>query len=332
MILVTGGAGFIGSNFILEWFKITDEEVVNIDNLTYASDLLNLKQVEKVKNYKFIKCNINNEKKLKEIFLEYNPRAIVHFAAESHVDRSIQNPLNFLETNVLGTFQLLNISKKFSEKKSDFKFIHISTDEVFGSLGLNEASFKENNRYQPNSPYSASKAASDHLVRAYFKTYGLRTITVNCSNNYGPFQNNEKLIPNSIKNALERKPIQIYGDGQNTRDWVHVSDSCNAIRLILENGIVGETYNIGGNAEMTNVDTVNLICDFLDEIVPLKKNNSYKKQITYIKDRLGHDKRYSVDFSKLNKTLGWMPKINFNEGLKKTIEWYLVKYNNFEIK
>ena len=328
-ILVTGGAGFIGSNFIIDWFKSSNEEIINLDKLTYAANLKNLESVKSSKYpYIFIEGDICNTELIKSILLKYNIRGIINFAAESHVDRSIKDPNIFLQTNVIGTLSLLNATKEYLKNNKtpineNFIFLHVSTDEVFGDLGIADQPFKESNKYLPNSPYSASKASSDHIARAYFQTFNLPVIVSNCSNNYGAYQFPEKLIPLVINNALSNKDITIYGDGHQIRDWLHVSDHCRALRLIMSKGSIGETYNIGGNAEKRNIDVVNTICEILDELKPRKDLKSYKKQITFIKDRLGHDKRYAIDCSKLEKTLNWKQKESFTSGIKKTVDWYL---------
>ena len=328
MIFVTGGAGFIGSNFILNWLNKKNEPILNIDALFYAGNLENLKSIENNKNYKFIQGNICNKNLIDSLFKEYQPRAVIHFAAQSHVDRSIYSPEDFIQTNIMGTFSLLESARfyfedlKQNEKKS-FRFLHVSTDEVYGSLHLNAPAFTEKNQYQPNSPYSASKAASDHLVRAWFHTYQLPVLTSNCSNNYGPLQFPEKLIPLVILNALKNQPLPIYGDGKQIRDWLFVKDHCDALIQILEKGRLGETYNIGGESEKTNLEIVENICAILDEFKPKTDQTSYTKQITFIKDRPGHDRRYAMDITKIKKELGWSPKESLESGLKKTIRWYL---------
>lgn len=327
MILVTGGAGFIGSNYILEWFKQSNEPVVNIDKLTYSGNLENLASLKDNKNYIFEHVDICDETRMKEIFLKHRPRAIIHFAAESHVDRSIHGPLEFVKTNLVGTFNLLENAKNYwltlnDTEKIKFRFVHVSTDEVYGSLDKDEAAFHEERKYEPNSPYSATKAGSDHLVRSYFHTYGLPVLTTNCSNNYGPYQFPEKLIPLIIHNALSGKPLPIYGDGKNIRDWLFVSDHCEAIRVVLETGKVGEVYNIGGNNEIENIQVVKTICGILDQLKP-KNQGKYEDQITFVKDRLGHDRRYAIDSSKIKKELNWSAKENFETGLKQTIDWYV---------
>ena len=328
-ILVTGGAGFIGSNFIINWFKHHNEEIINIDKLTYAANINNLNDIKNNnKPYSFIKGDICNLDLIKSTLSKYQIRGVVHFAAESHVDRSIEKPSIFLKTNVIGTSVLLDAFHEHwkSIKDSvneDFIFLHVSTDEVFGELDITDDPFKESNKYLPNSPYSASKASSDHLARAYFKTYGLPVIISNCSNNYGPYQFPEKLIPLTIRNALKGKNIPIYGNGHQIRDWLHVSDHCSALRLIMSNGQIGETYNIGGNAEKRNIDVVNYICEILDQLKPRKDLKSYKKQIIFIEDRPGHDQRYAIDCSKLKKSLDWNQDESFSSGIKKTVIWYL---------
>ena len=328
MIFVTGGAGFIGSNFILKWLNYSEESILNIDNLSYAANLKNLSAVEKDIRYKFEKVNIQNQQKIEDLFFENKPRAIINFAAESHVDKSIEGPEAFINANILGTFSMLNAALNYykvisKEEKRSFRFIHVSTDEVFGSLKKEDQSSNEKSAYKPNSPYSASKAASDHLVRAWFHTYGLPTITSNCTNNYGPSQFTEKLIPFMISNAVKGKKLPIYGDGKNIRDWLYVEDHCSAIIKILEKGKVGETYNIGGNSEKNNNEIVSEICKILDSISPREDKTSYLSQIEYVEDRAGHDFRYSLDISKINKELGWFPEQTFSAGLEKTIKWYL---------
>ncbi len=328
MIFVTGGAGFIGSNFILNWFKNNDEEIVNLDKLTYAGNLQNLESISNNKNYFFTKTDICDLQQVQMLFSKFKPRAVVHFAAESHVDRSIHGPAAFIETNIVGTFNLLEGAKKYwsdldeSEKKQ-FRFLHVSTDEVYGSLDKNDPAFTELTPFAPNSPYSASKASSDHLVRAYFHTYAFPVITTNCSNNYGPYQFPEKLIPLMIYNALQLKPLPIYGDGLNIRDWLYVTDHCEAIESVLKNGRLGETYNIGGWNEKTNIDVVTTICKTLNHIKPRQDGRLYQDQITYITDRKGHDRRYAIDARKIEKELGWKPRESFETGIQKTIKWYL---------
>ena len=326
MIFVTGGLGFIGSNFILEWFNNSNEKLINLDRITYAADSSNLLPLKNNNAYKFYKGDINDKVLVENILKEYNPRAIIHFAAESHVDTSIKNPKVFVESNVLGTFNLLNISYRFVQNNNrfkNFKFIHISTDEVFGSLKPDDKPFTEETPYKPNSPYSASKASSDHFVRSFYHTFNFPVITINSSNNYGPFQNVEKFIPNCIRNAFLGKTIPIYGNGNNIRDWLYVKDHCRAINMILEKGVLGQTYNIGGCSEKTNIETATTICKILDKIQPKKNGTSYTKQINFVKDRPGHDFRYSVDISKIKNDLGWEPYESFYNGLEKTISWYL---------
>ena len=314
-ILVTGGNGFIGSNFIYDWFNLTDEEIINVDSLTYSSS----NYIEHIKSDQLKSRVVNVKDKDSIIYLleKYRPRAIVHFAAESHVDNSIKDPLLFFKTNILGTANLLECVKKVDKS---IKFLHVSTDEVFGSLGEYDNPSTEYSSYKPNSPYSASKASSDHIVRAYNKTYGLQTIITNCSNNYGRFQHQEKFIPTVIRSCLQGKNIPIYGNGKQIRDWLFVSDHCSALRLLLEKGTVGETYNIGGDNQITNLEVVNMICDYLDKIRP--KNNLYSNSISFVSDRPGHDIRYDIDSSKIQE-LGWKQTVLFNIGLQKTIDWYI---------
>ena len=320
-ILITGGAGFIGSNLIKKALN-KSFNIVNLDFLTYGVGSANNKEIEDNKSYKFIKEDINNFKKVEEIIFSEKPDFIMHLAAETHVDNSIINPSRFLETNVMGTFNLLEASRKYLERynPSGFIFHHISTDEVYGSLGR-KGSFTEESPYLPRSPYSASKASSDHLVNAWYSTYGLPILITNCSNNYGPLQHPEKFIPLIITNILRDKEIPIYGDGQNIRDWLHVNDHCDALLKILLKGKIGESYNIGSENELKNIDLVNLICDLMQEIKPCTKN--YKKLIKFVKDRPGHDERYAIDPHKTKKEIGWTPKILFNKGLKETIQWYI---------
>jgi dTDP-glucose 4,6-dehydratase len=329
-IIVTGAAGFIGSNFVLNLVNIPNGKAkfISLDKLTYAGNFENLRPILNHINHKFIKGDINDEKILEVIFNKEKPRAIINFAAESHVDRSIKGPAKFIRTNIFGTYKLLEQTRKYYEKlknseKAYFRFLHISTDEVYGSLKKNEKPFSEKNNYLPNSPYSASKASSDHLVRAWKETYDIPVITTNCSNNYGPYQFPEKLIPLCIINAINDKPLPIYGDGKQIRDWLYVQDHCNAINLVLKKGKVGETYNIGGGNERTNLQVVNLICEILDKILPKKNKLSYKKQITFVNDRPGHDRRYAINARKIKTKLNWKPKENFNSGIIKTIQWYL---------
>jgi dTDP-glucose 4,6-dehydratase len=327
-ILVTGGAGFIGSNFVLDWLIHFNEPIINLDKLTYAGNLENLASIRKDEHHIFIKGDIGDSLLLEQIFKEYQPRAVINFAAESHVDRSIHGPAEFIETNVVGTFRLLEATRAYwqdlsVDEKLAFRFLHVSTDEVYGSLALQEPAFTEQHKYEPNSPYSASKAASDHLVRAYHHTYGLPVLTTNCSNNYGPYHFPEKLIPLIIHNALAGKPLPIYGDGQQIRDWLYVKDHCAAIRLVLAKGRLGETYNIGGWNEKANLDVVHTLCNMLDDLKPRADKQSYKVQITFVKDRPGHDRRYAIDASKLEHELGWRPLETFETGIRKTVEWYL---------
>lgn len=328
MILVTGGAGFIGSNFVLDWLKENNEPVVNLDALTYAGNLENLQSLADDPRHIFMKGNICDKELVTSLLTKYKPRAIVHFAAESHVDRSIFGPDLFFETNVMGTLNLLECAKAYydqllSEKERlAFRFLHVSTDEVYGSLTFDEPAFTEETPYRPNSPYSASKASSDHAVRAWFHTYGFPVLTTNCSNNYGPYQFPEKLIPLVISNALARKPLPIYGDGLNIRDWLYVGDHCSAIRCVLDNGKIGETYNVGGHNERNNITIVKTICAILDEMRP-HPDGSYANLITFVKDRPGHDRRYAIDSTKLQTQLGWKPKECFETGIRKTVQWYL---------
>ena len=328
MILVTGGAGFIGANFILDWLSASDEPVLNLDKLTYAGNLENLAALLGDPRYAFVQGDIGDQALVDRLLAQHRPRAIVNFAAESHVDRSIHGPGEFIQTNIVGTFSLLESVRAYCATLDDagraaFRFLHVSTDEVYGSLEKDAPAFSETNRYEPNSPYSASKAASDHLVRAYHHTYGLPVVTTNCSNNYGPWQFPEKLIPLMIANALAGKPLPIYGDGQQIRDWLYVSDHCVAIRRVLEAGRLGETYNIGGWNEKPNLDIVHAICDLLGELRPRADGKSYREQITYVTDRPGHDRRYAIDATKIERELGWRPAETFETGIRKTIQWYL---------
>src|SRR5581483_1971732 len=327
-IIVTGGAGFIGSNFILQWLGTEGSPMVNFDKLTYAGNLRNLESVSSDKRYCFVQGDIAERREVRQILQAHRPRAIVHFAAESHVDRSIRGPDDFVRTNVNGTFSLLEEARAYwSElpqiEKDRFRFVHISTDEVFGSLGPEDPAFSENTPYRPNSPYSASKAASDHLVRAYHHTYGLPVLTTNCSNNYGPFQFPEKLIPLMILNAREAKPLPVYGDGKNVRDWIYVEDHCAALRTVLERGRPGETYNIGGRNQKPNIEVVETICSILDEISPNDPAVPHRQLISYVKDRPGHDRRDAIDSGKIERELGWTPGETFESGLRKTVIWYL---------
>lgn len=327
-ILVTGGVGFIGSNFVLEWIAKTEARVVNLDLLTYAGNRRNLQSIENHPRHTFIKGDIGDEALVGALLREHRPRAILNFAAESHVDRSITGPSAFMQTNILGTFALLEQAKVYWESlatnmKDAFRFLHVSTDEVYGTLQPEAPGFQETTPYAPNSPYAASKASSDMLVRAWHHTYGLPVLTTNCSNNYGPYQFPEKLIPLMILNAFEGKPLPVYGDGQNIRDWLFVEDHCAAIRRVLEKGRVGETYNIGGNSERKNIDVVTTICDVLDQVSPNTSIGGRRKLITYVKDRPGHDRRYAIDATKIARELNWRPMQQFESGIRKTIDWYL---------
>ncbi len=328
MILVTGGAGFIGSNFVLDWLQTTDEPVVNLDKLTYAGNLENLASIEGDARHIFVKGDIGDHELIAQLLAKHQPRAVINFAAESHVDRSIHGPEDFINTNIVGTFRMLeavraHFGRLDASQQAAFRFLHVSTDEVYGSLSKTDPAFSETNRYEPNSPYSASKAASDHLVRAYHHTYGLPVLTTNCSNNYGPYHFPEKLIPLCIHNALGGKPLPIYGDGQQIRDWLYVRDHCSAIRRVLEAGVLGETYNVGGWNEKANLDVVKTLCAILDELQPRADGQSYAQQITFVKDRPGHDRRYAIDATKLERELGWKPAETFDTGIRKTVEWYL---------
>ncbi|MGC3028699.1 dTDP-glucose 4,6-dehydratase [Burkholderia sp. DN3021] len=327
MILVTGGAGFIGANFVLDWLSRFGEAVLNVDKLTYAGNLRTLQSLDGSANHTFARVDICDGAALSALFDKHKPRAVVHFAAESHVDRSIHGPADFVQTNVVGTFTLLEAARTYwndldAAGKGAFRFLHVSTDEVFGSLSPTDPQFSETTPYAPNSPYSATKAGADHLVRAYHHTYGLPTLTTNCSNNYGPYQFPEKLIPLMIANALAGKPLPVYGDGQNVRDWLYVGDHCSAIREVLARGEPGETYNIGGWNEKKNLEVVHTLCDLLDRARP-KASGSYRDQIAYVKDRPGHDRRYAIDARKLERELGWKPAETFETGLAKTVDWYL---------
>ena len=327
-ILVTGGAGFIGSNFVLDWIASETASVVNLDKLTYAGNLQNLESLTGNQRHIFVRGDIGDAELVAKLLAEYQPRAIVNFAAESHVDRSIHGPGEFIQTNIVGTFHLLEATRAYwgtlnEEDKKAFRFLHVSTDEVYGSLKPEDPAFKETNTYEPNSPYSASKAASDHLVRAYHHTYGLPVLTTNCSNNYGPYHFPEKLIPLIIHNALAGKALPIYGDGQQVRDWLYVRDHCSAIRRVLEAGKVGETYNVGGWNEKPNLDVVHTLCAILDVLSPRTDGKPYAEQITYVTDRLGHDRRYAIDATKIHRELGWRPVETFETGIRKTVQWYL---------
>lgn len=326
MIFVTGGAGFIGSNFIIDWLASTDEPVVNLDKLTYAGNLANLHPLEADPRYHFVQGDICDRDLVSALLTQYQPRAVLHFAAESHVDRSIHGPGEFIRTNVDGTFSLLEAARLYraglaAAAQADFRFLHVSTDEVFGTLGPDDAPFSETTSYAPNSPYSASKAASDHLVRAWYHTYGLPVVTGNCSNNYGPLQFPEKLVPLVMANALAGKPLPVYGDGQQVRDWLYVGDHCSALRRVLADGRPGETYNIGGWNEKTNLDVVQSLCDLLDELAPAAQ--SYRQQITFVSDRPGHDRRYAINARKIERELGWKPAETFETGMRKTVQWFL---------
>ena len=325
MILVTGGAGFIGSNFVLDWLAQSDEKIVNLDKLTYAGNLQILSSLTGDSRHYFVQGDIGDIQLVPQLLKQHQPRAIINLAAESHVDRSIHGPEDFIQTNILGTFRLLEAVRTYwneleTQEKQNFRFLHVSTDEVYGSLTLNEPAFTEEHPYQPNSPYSASKASSDHLVRAYHHTYKLPVLTTNCSNNYGPFQFPEKLIPLMVVNALTGKSLPVYGDGQQIRDWLYVTDHCSAIRRVLEAGIPGETYNIGGWNEKPNIDIVKMICDLLGETYP---NSTFQNLITYVQDRPGHDRRYAIDAKKIERELNWRPAETFATGIRKTIQWYL---------
>jgi dTDP-glucose 4,6-dehydratase len=326
-IIVTGGAGFIGSNFVLDWLAHGDETVINLDALTYAGNLHNLDSLRGDKRHVFVQGGIGDRALVDKLFVEHKPRAVVHFAAESHVDRSIHGPEEFMRTNVFGTFALLEAARAHraaqeGEARSAFRFLHVSTDEVYGSLAPDAPAFTEAHAYEPNSPYSASKAASDHLVRAWHHTYGLPVLTTNCSNNYGPYHFPEKLIPLMIVNALAGKPLPVYGDGMQVRDWLYVRDHCSAIRAVLAKGRLGETYNIGGWNEKPNIEIVKTICALLDELRP-NAAGSYTRHIAYVKDRPGHDRRYAIDARKIERELGWRPAETFESGIRKTVQWYL---------
>ncbi|MFS2035034.1 dTDP-glucose 4,6-dehydratase [Polaromonas sp. CT11-55] len=327
MILVTGGAGFIGANFVLDWLAGSDEPVVNLDKLTYAGNMETLASLKGDPRHIFVRGDIGDSALVADLLARHKPRAVVHFAAESHVDRSISDPEAFIQTNIVGTFRLLEAARRYwsdlpAGEKAAFRFLQVSTDEVYGSLQPADPAFSETNRYEPNSPYSASKAASDHLTRAYHHTYGLPVLTTNCSNNYGPYHFPEKLIPLMIVNALAGKPLPVYGDGQQVRDWLYVKDHCSGIRRVLEAGKPGETYNIGGNNEKPNIDIVHAVCALLDELRP-RAGGSYREQVAFIKDRPGHDRRYAIDASKMMRELGWKPADTFETGIRKTVQWYL---------
>ena len=328
MILVTGGAGFIGANFVLDWLRASDEPVLNLDKLTYAGNPENLASLQGDARHVFVQGDIGDADLLPKLLAQHRPRAVVNFAAESHVDRSIHGPEDFIQTNVVGTTRLLQSVRAYWQSQADaeraaFRFLHVSTDEVYGSLGPGDAAFTESHRYEPNSPYSASKAASDHLVRAWHHTYGLPVLTTNCSNNYGPYHFPEKLIPLMIVNALAGKPLPVYGDGQQIRDWLYVADHCSAIRRVLQAGRVGEVYNVGGWNEKPNLEIVHTVCALLDELRPRADGNSYRSQISFVKDRPGHDRRYAIDARKIEQELGWRPAETFDTGIRKTVQWYL---------
>ena len=327
-ILVTGGAGFIGSNFVLDWLAESQEAVVNLDLLTYAGNLENLEILKDDPRHVFVRGDIGDSALVTSLLNQHQPRAVLNFAAESHVDRSIHGPEDFIQTNVVGTFHLLESVRAYwvglkGDQKENFRFLHVSTDEVYGTLGHKDAPFTETTPYAPNSPYSASKAASDHLVRAYHHTYGLPVLTTNCSNNYGPYHFPEKLIPLCLHNALSGKSLPIYGDGMQVRDWLYVKDHCSAIRRVLADGSIGETYNVGGWNEKPNLEVINTLCEILGELAPRPDGQSYKSQITFVQDRAGHDRRYAIDASKIERELGWKPAETFETGIRKTVEWYL---------
>ncbi len=328
MILVTGGAGFIGANFVLDWLAQSDEPVLNLDKLTYAGNLENLASLQGDARHVFVQGDIGDSALVERLLAGHRPRAVINFAAESHVDRSIHGPEDFIQTNIVGTFRLLEAVRAWwggldDAAKAAFRFLHVSTDEVYGSLAPDEPAFTEQHRYEPNSPYSASKAASDHLVRAYHHTYGLPVLTTNCSNNYGPYHFPEKLIPLMIVNALAGKPLPVYGDGMQIRDWLYVRDHCSAIRCVLAAGRLGEVYNVGGWNEKPNIEIVQTLCALLDELRPRADGQSYATQISYVKDRPGHDRRYAIDARKLERELGWKPAETFETGIRKTVQWYL---------
>jgi dTDP-glucose 4,6-dehydratase len=328
MILVTGGAGFIGANFVLDWLSQSDETIINLDKLTYAGNLESLSSLEENDRHVFIQGDIGNFSLVTQLLTQHQPRAVINFAAESHVDRSIHGPEDFIQTNIVGTFHLLEAVRAYwsqleGQAKQNFRFLHVSTDEVYGSLSKDDPAFSETNRYEPNSPYSASKAASDHLVRAYHHTYSLPVLTTNCSNNYGPYHFPEKLIPLMIVNALAGKALPVYGDGQQIRDWLYVKDHCSAIRRVLEVGNFGEIYNVGGWNEKPNIEIVNTVCTLLDKLRPRADGKSYREQITNVTDRPGHDRRYAIDASKIERELGWTPAETFETGIQKTVQWYL---------
>lgn len=327
-IFVTGGAGFIGSNFVYEWLADSDEAVINLDLLTYAGNRWNLNGLRDRQNHIFVQGSIGDVELVSSLLNEHRPRAVINFAAESHVDRSIAGPAQFMMTNIIDLFHMLECVRAYtdtlsSEERDGFRFLQVSTDEVYGSLGKHDPAFTETRRFEPNSPYSASKAAGDHLVRAWHHTYGVNVLTTNCSNNYGPFQFPEKLIPLMIVNALSGKDLPVYGDGKQVRDWLYVGDHCSAIKRVLDAGVPGETYNIGGNCEKENIEVVRTLCQLLDEMQPREDGRSYAEQIAYVKDRPGHDRRYAVDTSRIEAEMGWQPQESFASGLRKTLDWYL---------
>lgn len=333
MILVTGAGGFIGANFALDWLQSNDEPILVLDKLTYASNIKNLDPIKNDKRFTFVKGDINDKELIKTLLEQYQPRAVINFAAESHVDRSITSPEDFIKTNINGVFNLLEVAKNYwqtltDSQKENFRFLQVSTDEVYGSLDLQDPPFKETTPYSPNSPYSASKAAADHLVNAYHHTYGLPTLITNCSNNYGPYQFPEKLIPFMIISALNDKPLRVYGDGMQIRDWLYVGDHCDGIKTVLAKAPVGKKYNIGGKNEKTNLDVVKTICTILDELQPRK--GSYADLITHVTDRPGHDRRYAIDASKIEKELQWQPKESFETGIYKTVHWYIKNLTHFD--
>lgn len=327
-ILVTGGAGFIGGNFVLDWLAQSDESIINLDKLTYAGNRQTLASLRDDPRHVFVQGDISDRACIDRLLAQYSPRAVVNFAAESHVDRSIDGPAPFVQTNIVGVFTLLEAVRAFygtlsGSPRDQFRFLHVSTDEVYGSLGPSDAPFAESHPYQPNSPYSASKAASDHLIRAWHHTYDLPVLTTNCSNNYGPYHFPEKLIPLTILNALAGKDLPVYGDGQQVRDWLYVKDHCHALRRVLQDGRAGQTYNVGGNSERTNLQVVHAICALLDDMHPRADNQSYARQITHVQDRPGHDRRYAIDATKIARELGWSPAETFESGLRQTVQWYL---------
>jgi dTDP-glucose 4,6-dehydratase len=326
-IFVTGGAGFIGANFVLDWVRLLGEPVVTLDKLTYAGNLGSLEAIKDDARHRFVQGDIGDAELVTKLLAEHRPRAVINFAAESHVDRSIHGAGEFIQTNVVGTFHLLQSILRYWREgmgsDAGFRFLHVSTDEVYGSLRPDDPAFTETTQYAPNSPYSASKAASDHLVRAWHHTHGLPVLTTNCSNNYGPFQFPEKLIPLMILNAMEGKALPVYGDGRNVRDWLYVGDHCAAIRRVLEQGKPGEVYNVGGKSERQNIHVVKTLCRILDELVPASAHHPHEQLVTYVKDRPGHDQRYAIDTAKIERELGWQPEVRFEEGIRKTVQWYL---------